>query len=387
MRIVTLWRLALLLALAACAPTATPTAPGPAPTPTPDAALAATQTQVAYAATQLYLCCTATPAFTPTATPPAASPTPPPTATAAPAAEEPGPRAGADMAFHAGLGQVVLLNGSPTDDRLWGWDGAAWQVLAEGGRAESGPTARELGGLAYDAGRDVLVVYGGRTNNGTRCLTDTWEWDGAAWTEFDVPGPAVCSHFVMEYAPGLGQVVVFGGADAALGVHAGMWAWDGAAWTHLDVETPAPRFHGMSAYDPAHDQLFLLGGFDINNQMQDEFWAWDGAAWELLALAGPPPLSHAKLVFDAGRTELLLVGGTTRARTPFDFQPSTWLLTDGAWQEIAGPAPSPRGAPDGAYDPLRDRVVLYGGFDNAHPRLADTWEWDGAAWRCVAGCE
>lgn len=371
------------LALAGC---------GPAGTPTLDAALAATQTEAAFAATQLHLCCTATPNFTPTATTAAASPTAPPTATppaasptplppATAAADGPGPRAGADMVFHAGLGMVVMLNGSPSDDRLWGWDGAAWQVLAEGG-----PAARELGGMAYDTAREVLVVYGGRTNNGTRCLTDTWEWDGAAWTEFDVPGPAVCSHFVMEYAAG--QVVVVGGADEALGVHAGMWTWDGAAWTHLDVETPEARFHGMSAYDPAHGRLFWLGGFDINNQMVDELWGWDGAAWERLTLAGPPALSHAKLVFDATRTELLLVGGTTRARTPFDFQPSTWRLTGGAWQVVEGAAgPSPRGAPGAAYDPVRDRVVVYGGFDNANPRLGDTWEWDGAAWLCVAGCE
>lgn len=363
---------ALALGVAACAP---------AGTPTPVPAVAATQTQVVPAASPTVVASPTTAATaTATVSAPTTTPSPEPP-------EQPGPRAGADMAFHAGLGQVVMVNGSPTDNRVWGWDGAAWQVVGEGGRAENGPAARELGGVAYDAARDVLVLYGGRTNNGTRCLSDTWEWDGQTWTEFTGTSPAVCSHFMMEYAAGLGRVVVFGGADDALGTHAGMWAWDGAAWEPLAVDTPEVRFHGMSAVDPAGDRLWLLGGFDLSNQMVDEWWAWDGALWEQLPLDGPPALSHAKLVYDAARAALVLVGGTTQARTPFVFQTDTWLFADGVWSALEGPAALARGAPGAAYDPVRERVVVYGGFDNAAPRLADTWEWDGAGWQCAAGCE
>src|SRR5690242_347699 len=31
-----------------------------------------------------------------------------------------------------------------------------------------------------------------------------------------------------------------------------------------------------------------------------------------------------------------------------------------------------------AYDPARNRLVLFGGFDSAV--LGDTWEWDGQSW-------
>jgi cysteine-rich repeat protein len=37
-----------------------------------------------------------------------------------------------------------------------------------------------------------------------------------------------------------------------------------------------------------------------------------------------------------------------------------------------------------AYDPARDRVVLFGGFE-IYSTLADTWEWDGGSWSKVSG--
>jgi hypothetical protein len=297
------------------------------------------------------------------------------------AGEHPGPRNLADMVFHDALGMVVLLNGRPADNRLWAWDGRHWRVAGDGG-----PSARELGGAVYDTGRGRLVVYGGRELATGNCLYDTWEWDGQTWTRFDVLSPDACSHFVMEYAAWLGRVVLFGGGDHEQNLHDGMWTWDGQAWQWLEVETPEHRFHALSAADPNHGQLFLLGGFDIGNQMQDEFWTWDGTRWELLGLPGPLPVSHGRMVFDSTRVQLVLFGGTTRARAPFALEGRTWILTGGAWRAVATEGPSPRGGHAMAYDPVRDRVVLYGG-DAGGPHLADTWEWNNRRWTCVDGCE
>jgi hypothetical protein len=305
-----------------------------------------------------------------------------PAGTTPPGAEHTGPRMQADLVYHAGLGQVVLLNGSRTDDRVWGWDGVQWQVLGA-----AGPSARELGGAVYDAERGRLVVYGGRDQRTGECMYDTWEWDGQAWEQFEDTHPDVCTHIVMEYAPWQGREVLFGGADHELALHSGMWTWDGQAWVWHDVQTPAHRFHALSAADPQHGQLFLLGGFDIGNQLFDEFWAWDGAVWEPLNLPGPPALSHGRMVFDSTRVQLVMFGGTTRARAPFALEARTWILTGGAWRAVETIGPSARGGHAMAYDPGRDRVVLYGGIDDASRRLYDTWEWNNRRWTCVDGCE
>jgi hypothetical protein len=96
-------------------------------------------------------------------------------------ADEPEPRACHSFAYHEGLGEVVLFGGATAcgtrgidEQKLWGWNGTRWSVLADGG-----PSPREDALLAYDAGRKVLVLHGGRTR--TSVHADTWEWDGTTW--------------------------------------------------------------------------------------------------------------------------------------------------------------------------------------------------------------
>ena len=38
------------------------------------------------------------------------------------------------------------------------------------------------------------------------------------------------------------------------------------------------------------------------------------------------------------------------------------------------------------YDPQRDQIVLYGGFDATGAELDDTWLWDGSDWKCTLNC-
>ena len=62
-----------------------------------------------------------------------------------------------------------------------------------------------------------------------------------------------------------------------------------------------------------------------------------------------------------------------------DVNGETWVREQGHWREVDGVGPPPRNVHAMAYDPLRQRVVLYGGI-GAEGRLADLWEWDGAQW-------
>jgi hypothetical protein len=65
-----------------------------------------------------------------------------------------------------------------------------------------------------------------------------------------------------------------------------------------------------------------------------------------------------------------------------------WVLKDDRWEQLrpVGP-PSARGEPALGYDPVRKRVVLFGGFDSEGNNLDDTWEWDGERWTCMSNCE
>jgi hypothetical protein len=83
---------------------------------------------------------------------------------------------------------------------------------------------------------------------------------------------------------------------------------------------------------------------------------------------------------------LLLFGGSTGPSTMETITDETWLLTHGAWSQLAIDGPAPRGMAAMGYDQSRDVFVLFGGFDADGGKLTDTWEFDGGSWQCVLEC-
>lgn len=94
------------------------------------------------------------------------------------------------------------------------------------------PLERERTALAYDRKRERVVMYSGFNREQT--LTDTWEWDGTAWTEVQPPStPGPRADHAMTYDPRRGTVVMTGRAGDA-------WDWDGATWTERVLLIPTP---------------------------------------------------------------------------------------------------------------------------------------------------
>lgn len=60
----------------------------------------------------------------------------------------------------------------------------------------------------------------------------------------------------------------------------------------------------------------------------------------------------------------------------------TWVHEKSQWRLIEQAGPPPRNVHGMAYDPIRQRTVLYGGIGE-QGRLGDLWEWDGATWRKI----
>src|ERR1043165_7298652 len=56
------------------------------------------------------------------------------------------------------------------------------------------------------------------------------------------------------------------------------------------------------------------------------------------------------------------------------------MFVDAQWVRVStGHAPSPRFHVSMAYDPLRGKLVLFGGHESPND-MSDTWEWDGTDW-------
>jgi len=98
---------------------------------------------------------------------------------------------------------------------------ATWQ------RAQPGtPLARRGPSLAYDAARRRLVLFGGSYNG--VFLGDTWEWDGATWTNVTPPtiSPPARAYARLAYDASRHVAVLFGG-DGDGGRLADGWEWNG----------------------------------------------------------------------------------------------------------------------------------------------------------------
>ncbi|MCG3132592.1 MAG: hypothetical protein FLDDKLPJ_03455 [Phycisphaerae bacterium] len=168
------------------------------------------------------------------------------------------PRIDPAMAYDSARGVTVLFGGryrgQPYGD-TWEWDGAAWTL-----RATDGPSPRYDHALAYDSARGVTVLFGGYDGEYDG---ETWEWDGAAWTLRADTGLSPRYLHAMAYDSARGVTVLFGGRyyDGSHHYYRDTWEWDGAAWTQQFPDlSPSPRQDHAMAYDSARGVTVLFGG-------------------------------------------------------------------------------------------------------------------------------
>jgi hypothetical protein len=75
------------------------------------------------------------------------------------------------------------------------------------------------------------------------------------------PTLMVASGAAVAYDPGIGKVVLFGGSDANGHQLSDTWTWNGTAWTKLSTPTSPPAREGATlGWDPASKDLVLVGG-------------------------------------------------------------------------------------------------------------------------------
>jgi hypothetical protein len=173
-------------------------------------------------------------------------------------------RWGHQMVRSTVLNRLVTFGGrSPTISGFandsYQWNGSVWSVIP----ASNPPPPRYLYGMAYDSGRNIIVVFGGRGSLAT--LGDTWELtnNGVTWSWQQIltpTSPPPREEMVMAYMPDLRRTVMFGGYDRDTDtIYGDTWDYDGATWhavTPLASPTPPlPRGQRVRHGTPAHHGL------------------------------------------------------------------------------------------------------------------------------------
>lgn len=195
------------------------------------------------------------------------------------------------LAFFPPSARIVAIDGAGA---IWQFDGSAWTAVATPGA----PPPRTGAGLAYDAARQRLVLFGG-VDAGLAPLADTWEWDGSSWSQ---QLPALSPPGGGNTMAWDGQRVVLVTAQVSAGTTS-TWTWNGTAWSHLN-DLPALYVEPRLALDPAQG-LTLLASTAPGFGSSDHTFRLVANAWQALpAVLDARPTSGA-LVYDGNRGALV----------------------------------------------------------------------------------
>jgi len=251
----------------------------------------------------------------------------------------------------------------------------------DGHWVELGPPARQEHTTIYDAANDRLVLFGGHSNVLSNAV---WTLDFATltWTQLDPGGPAPSPRegHVAVYDPTRQRMVVFGGNDGA--PLNDVWALSldtTPQWTQLSPTgtPPSARAQLAGICDPVRDRMVIQGG--DSGGPTDDVWALSfagGGSWSHIATGGTAPPARAEHAgaYDPVRDRLLIYGGASG--TPYVFFGDVWALdlATNVWSQIVGTGgpPTPRRQATAVYDPGHDALVVIGGYEGPLP-VADTW--------------
>ncbi len=291
------------------------------------------------------------------------------------------------MLFVVGCGMAGSTLSGFTD--TWTWNGQAWTDRSSG--VHPGP--RQGGAFAFDEARGVAVLFGGQSLDG-QMLDDTWTWDGQHWTrQAPVSHPSARDGAAAVYDSVRHVVWLIGGFSSANdGPRMDTWKWDGQNWTQVVPKTSPPS--GWSSLDTAFYRasgrvvtlMYTKAG--QGGVPQAETWTWDGAAWAQADAIGGPGAALGYTFDDtsAGTLVFLEVGSS-------DYR---WTWDGTAWSKGVALPEDPRrhvvSSHGVAYNPTTGTLVLFGGYaasqcgDNGVTSLAsdETWQWDGSAWRQIS---
>lgn len=241
------------------------------------------------------------------------------------------------LAWDTARGRLVMVG---CDSAVWEWNPVTrkWSHSTP----STAPPPRCRFSLTHDVARGVTVLFGGTGRD------DTWEWNGAAWTDVTPGGakPAPRAGHGAAYTTA-GRIAMFGGlaaagadcpgqddADPAIGRFCrDLWMWNGATGTWTDRTAaplprawPPPTAPGALAFDPIRSRVLLFGGHgprdsaSMTPSPSTATWEWDPAsgAWTDRTSSPVPqqvgdwPFSGPLLVYDAARATVTALGSDSR---------------------------------------------------------------------------
>jgi hypothetical protein len=251
------------------------------------------------------------------------------------------------------------------------------------------PTAGEDCAMIYDPIAQRVIIFGGK-NDLNKNVNEIWQLDleNYQWQQIEVIGekPLPSEDHVVVYDPVGYRLILHGGEDGL--TRNFTWAFDLKTkhWTNIkDESSPALEDH-TAIFDSKRKRIVTFGGF--NTQMYN--------IWEMYALyldpespvfekwltvrykkKHPPGRMDHVAVYDSLKDRMVIFGGWDMERR--DYFGDTWAFnfTSGKWAKIktSRSHPTKRRHAVGVYDSKRNWFVIYGGYGEKG-LLNDSWAFD-----------
>jgi hypothetical protein len=270
------------------------------------------------------------------------------------------------------------------------------------------PGERHSPQWGYDAARNRVLIFGGYgrhyPGDPYAYLNDVWELslDGTPhWTELFPTGQTPSGRLAgaAVFDPLRQRFVGFGGT---IGAPVDTWALNlqgQANWQNVPTNGPRPNGgYGMSSvYDAKGDRMLIFGGSTSDDYYgaTNDVWELDlhgNPTWNQIVTSGTPPPARRSgtAIFDPLRNRMVIYGGFDAVPGSDLFLPDAWALdfnsSPPTWSQLAptGPIPHGRDAMAATYDAIHDRMIVYGGWSGT-AMLADTQflDWGGAGAEAV----
>jgi len=297
------------------------------------------------------------------------------------------PQNQAGMVYDAGRQVLAVFGGRSYSRGLWELNGNGWTWTNRSAPA-NGPIQRQYPSMAFDSMRGKLMVFGGRSSVDSLFKQDIWEWSGtdATLTNRTTGGTKPDARYQagMCYDSKRDRLWLFGGTGTA--TYDDLWYWTPSTreWTLVTVSgmRPTARYGTWMFYNAALDKMYLFG----QNGGGYQNWEYDPAlnTWKDRTVTSPPTgvsRSYYEVTFDSDRGKIVMLGGS--GPNGYNTDIWEWDTTTYAWTQLMPATSSP--IPDGryyhaiAYDSIRRLIVLVGGYKSVTGFTGpsnDSWEWD-----------
>jgi hypothetical protein len=303
------------------------------------------------------------------------------------------------MVYDEGAGLMILFGGHGTVsghgisfNDTWAYNVSAntWTDL----EPAKSPVGRYHHASVYDSTSRKVILFGGGESSS---FNDTWTYDYSTntWTDQSPSNfPDGRQSHSMAYDTGLGATLLYGGNLCSGLTQKELWAYNISRNTWTMIQSPASppgMYDHVMAYDTRNKVTVLLGGMNETGSGGMGTWLYDSAQDRWTNLTSPGRIQDQAMYYDPVKQRTMLFGGNHYATTMYG-NPDlcSYDLLDNRWSlERTAPAPLARTGPSMAYDEKNGVAVLFGGGDDNERMSNETWTYNSttARWTNVTPAE